>query len=123
MLMHDINRLERRLVFPVKTLTVLFSLGLLFYLTVLFAPETLIGLGPEFSEARLVLLLNVGLALPPALIVMLILVLRRANSKLGITSSFRDSLLVVGLSLMVMLSFVLVQQRVDILISRGTQAP
>jgi len=121
LLMRDINRLERRPIFPVKALGIFFALGLLLHFSMLFAPEVF-PVGPRSFSSRFAILVTLGTTLLAVLASMLVLVYRRARLDLGMAFHAVDILVVVGLTLLLMMSFVLVQKCVNTLVTRQMQA-
>lgn len=113
MLMHDVNRFERRLVYPLKALAIFLALLLLLYFGLLLSAETFAAIGFKSFPARFVGLFALGTILLGVLVAILVLVYRHANLGLGKIFTVLDIVSLVGLTLLVMLSFVIVQRRAN----------
>ncbi len=117
LLMIDINRIERRPVFPIGVLVAFLSLGILAYFALLLMPEAFYAVGFRSFFSYFVALFALGTALVASLVTMLVLVDRRTKLTIGDKFSAMDASIVVGLTFLLMSSFVLVQRHVNALSS------
>lgn len=115
MLMRDINRIERRIVFPTNVIAWGIGLSVAGYLCIIFAlltldppPEWLIRLG-LFAMILFVALCVVS-------ILLLVFVARCIARASGVKFRYRDALIIIVLSLLWFLSFPIVQRRLNELI-------
>lgn len=119
LLMRDVNQLERRTAFPAKSLTVFLSLGLpAYYLAVFFLPFPV----AEPSTTRqvcLALIFVFAIALILLMFISLVRLSLHVTRALGYTSHAMHATLIVVLTLLSLISFVILQRRINILIERS----
>jgi hypothetical protein len=113
--MSDINRIERRKIFPVTTIATALSIGCIVYVTALFSLGTLTSIASSLGALRLPILIVLAIVLTASLFGFPILILRKAKRGMGETSGARDALAVIGLTVLSGVSFILVQQRMNAL--------
>lgn len=120
MMMRDINRLEQRTVFAIRSTVVSLSVLLLLYFGLLFFRRTLddIGFGSFFS--RFVIAFIIAITILVILVIILACVYKHAKIALGMSFNSLDVLVILVLSFLMMLSFVLVQKRMNILIRQAS---
>jgi hypothetical protein len=118
MLMRDINSMERRSVFPATSLAIASFIGLLIYFSLIFVPPTPGTFPQAMSSTRLALIFILGVSLLLYQIVLLVQIHRHIEIALESTFSVMDAILTIGLTLLMFLSFVKVQKRLNILIER-----
>ena|ERR1700687_1237055 len=118
MLMRDINQVERRSVFPATFLGFALFVWLLIYFSLIFVQPTLGTFPPGASSIRLALIFILGAGLLLFQIVLLIQIHRHIKIALGSTFSVAGAIVTIGLTLLMFLSFVLVQKRLNVLIGR-----
>lgn len=118
MLMHDINRYEQRPVFPVKSLAFAFAIGLALHFAFLFVPSAFPTAILAVSGVWVPVLFILPSALVALMIALLVLVCRHAKTSIGVGFGVRDVFAIIGLTLLMMLSFVMVQQRVNVLVEK-----
>lgn len=122
MLMRDINRCERRSVFPVKSLTFAFAIGLTLHFLFLFFPTVFPTISLAAPGVWGLILFILPATLVALMSVFLVLVYRHAKISLGAEFGGGDVFAVAGLTLLMMLSFVMVQQRVNLFVELKDRA-
>jgi hypothetical protein len=118
MLMRDIKHVERRTLFPARSLGFALFVGLLIYFSLIFVPPMPGTLPQATSSTRLALMLILGAGLLLFQITLLIQIHRHINLALESTFSVVDAIVTISLTLLMFLSFVLVQKRLNVLIER-----
>jgi hypothetical protein len=118
MLMRDINYMERRTVFPTTSLAVASFIGLLIYFSLIFVPPMPGTLPQGTSSTRLALMFILGVGLLVFQIVLLVQIHRHIKIALDSPFNGMDAILTVGLTLLMLLSYVLIQKRLNVLIER-----
>jgi hypothetical protein len=113
LLMRDVNRLAGRRVFPAGGLLIVLAAGFLIYLAVLIFPRTLateLALPQGYSFAAV---FSLAVSFLVFLMTVLILIYRRSKLALGQPFGAIDVLKTIGLSVVMFLSFIMVQQQVN----------
>lgn len=111
----DANDLRRRSVFPVRMLGIAFLFGGMIYASAAFGVPTFL----YDHGARVVALLVVSLLLYGSQIVLLSLIYRQSRIMVGLPFGIHQVASVIGLHLLMQLSFVMVQQALNVAADRA----
>jgi len=121
--MRDVNRLERRPVFPVAAMTVIFLLSLLIYaMLIIFLPEYK-RMEYSIRSTWIILIFALGIFITIFLIVELSLVHIHISRALEVGSDPGNVLTVIVFTILMFLSFVIVQRRLNTLQQRMDRKP
>ena len=122
LMMRDVNRLERRPVVPLKRLATALGIGLLLYSVLLVAPEAMVAIFSSGRTTPIVAAIVLATTLVVLLIIMLTIVDRYAQVGLGRRYGAIDALAIIGLVFANGVAFIAVQQRLNSLIEKRSQA-